>query len=389
MIYFDNNSTTRVFENVVQAMRPFLTERFANPASAIAQFGGISQSIQAEKSRLCKALRADDSSQFVITSGATESNNLALLGAARANRERRHLIVSAIEHPSVMEVCELLGKEGCRISMLPIHPEGTVDETALDDILSADTLFVSVMLANNETGVIQPVGSVARAVKRRNPAVLIHTDATQAVGKMPIDLSADLAEVDLLSLSAHKFHGPKGTGALFVRDTDILSPILYGGGQQNGLRAGTENPAGLVGMVTALTTLLSDRQALVHVAQLRGRLETGILAACPGAFVLGASANRLPTTLNVCLPDIDAEEFVDRMAARDIAISAGSACSYGAQKPSYVALAHGLSYEQAKSCIRLSLSIESTEQEIDRFLHEFGDLVRSSLPFISYKRETA
>jgi cysteine desulfurase len=389
MIYFDNNSTTRVFENVADAMRPFLTERFVNPASAIAQFGGISQIIQAEKSRLCKALGADDTSQLVITSGATESNNLALLGAARANRERRHLIVSAIEHPSVMEVCELLRTDGYHISTLPVYPEGTADERALDDILSADTLLVSVMLANNETGVIQPVSSVARIVKRRDPAVLIHTDATQAVGKIPIDLSGDLAEVDLLSLSAHKFHGPKGTGALFVRDTGILAPILYGGGQQNGLRAGTENPAGLAGMVTALTTLLADCQALAHVARLRDRLETGILAACQGAFVLGASANRLPTTLNVCLPDVDAEEFVDRMAARDIAISAGSACSYGARKPSYVALAHGLPYEQAKSCIRMSLSVESTEQEVDLFLHEFGDLVGSWIPTLRHEPETA
>jgi cysteine desulfurase len=256
-------------------------------------------------------------------------------------------------------------------------------------MVSADTLLVSVMLANNETGVIQPVGSLARKAKRRDPAVLIHTDATQAIGKMPIDLSGDLAEVDLLSLSAHKFHGPKGTGALFVRDSDILAPISYGGGQQNGLRAGTENPAGLVGMVTALMTLLSDCQALSHVAWLRGRLETGILAACPGTFVLGASANRLPTTLNACLPDINAEDFVDQMAARDIAISAGSACSYRAQKPSYVALAHGLPYEQAKSCIRLSLSVESTKQEVDLFLHEFGDLVGSLLPSLRHKRETA
>jgi cysteine desulfurase len=388
MIYFDNNSTTRVLESVADAMRPFLTNRFANPASAIAHFSGIAQTIQAEKSRLCRALGAEDVRQFLITSGATESNNLALLGAARANRDRRHVIVSSIEHPSVMEVCERLRVDGYRVSMLPVNSEGLVNEPALDGMLSVDTLLVSVMLANNETGVIQPVASVAEAVKRRDPAVLIHTDATQAVGKMPIDLSGELSEVDLLSLSAHKFHGPKGTGALFVRDNDILAPILYGGGQQNGLRAGTENPTGLVGMVTALMMLLADSQALERVARLRSRLETGILASYPGTFVLGASANRLPTTLNVCLPNIDAEEFVDRMAVRDIAISAGSACSYGARRPSYVSLAHGLSYEQAKRCIRLSLSIESTEQEVDLFLHEFGDLIGSSVHSLRQKGET-
>jgi len=387
MIYFDNNSTTRVFQSTVEAMRPFLTEHFANPASAIAQFGRIPQSIQANKARLAKALGADAPDQLVITSGATESNNLALLGTARAAPNRRHVIVSSIEHPSVMEVCELLRADGYRISTLPVRPEGIVDEEALAGMLAVDTLLVSVMLANNETGVIQPVGSLAKTVKRRDPAVLIHTDATQAVGKMPIDLSGYLAEVDLLSLSAHKFHGPKGTGALFVRDNNILAPILYGGGQQKGLRAGTENPTGLVGMVTALMMLLADPQALERVAWLRNRLETGILDSYPGTFVLGASSDRLPTTLNVCLPDVDAEEFVDLMAARNIAISAGSACSYGTPKPSYVALAHGLSYEQAKSCIRLSLSIESTEQEVDVFLHEFEDLIGSSVPSLRHKLE--
>ena len=387
MIYFDNNSTTRVFQSTVEAMRPFLTEHFANPASAIAQFGRIPQSIQANKARLAKALGADAPDQLVITSGATESNNLALLGTARAAPNRRHVIVSSIEHPSVMEVCELLRADGYRISTLPVRPEGIVDEEALAGMLAVDTLLVSVMLANNETGVIQPVGSLAKTVKRRDPAVLIHTDATQAVGKMPIDLSGYLAEVDLLSLSAHKFHGPKGTGALFVRDNNILAPILYGGGQQKGLRAGTENPTGLVGMVTALMMLLADPQALERVAWLRNRLETGILDSYPGTFVLGASSDRLPTTLNVCLPDVDAEEFVDLMAARNIAISAGSACSYGTPKPSYVALAHRLSYEQAKSCIRLILSIESTEQEVEVFVHECEDLIGSSVPSLRHKLE--
>ncbi len=389
MIYFDNNSTTRVFESTVDAMRPFLTERFANPASAIANFGGIPRAIQVEKTRLCRALGADSGDQFVITSGATESNNLTLLGAARANCRRRQIVISSIEHPSVMEVCDRLRADGYLINTLPVTPEGVMDEKALSGVLSTDTLLVSVMLANNETGVIQPLRSIARYVKRHDPEILLHTDATQAVGKIAIDLSGDLSEVDLLSFSAHKFHGPKGTGALFVRDFDILAPILHGGGQQNGLRAGTENPAGVVGMVTALMALLASPDAMNEVQRLRNRVETAILSLCPGAFVLGASVNRLPTTLNVCLPDVDAEEFVDRMAAKDIAISAGSACSYGARKPSYVALAHGLSYEQAKSCIRLSLSIESTEQEINFFLQSFAEVVKAQVDPSDKRRQIA
>jgi cysteine desulfurase len=375
MIYFDNNSTTRVFESTVDAMRPFLTERFANPASAIAQFGGITQTIQSEKARLCRALGGESADQFVVTSGATESNNLALLGAVRADRQKRHIVISSIEHPSVMEVCEILRAEDYRISVLPVTPEGIVTEESLAGALTADTLLVSVMMANNETGVLQPLKALAETVKRLDPSILVHTDATQAVGKIPIDLSGELAAVDLLSLSAHKFHGPKGTGALFVRDADMVAPILHGGGQQNGLRAGTENPAGVVGMVSALTSLLGASQTMSAVGGLRARLEAGILRVLPDAFALGAAVGRLPTTLNVCLPGIEAEDFVDRMAAENIAISAGSACSYGARRPSYVALAHGLSYEQAKSCVRMSLSVESTEQEVDFFLQIFTKLV--------------
>lgn len=388
MIYFDNNATTRVFESTVEAMRPFLTENFANPASAIAQFGGITKAVHSHKTSLSRALGAEVADQFVITSGATESNNLALLGAARASPRRRHIVLSSIEHPSVVEVSERLRADGYRLSILPVSRTGAVDTEEIAGLLCPDTLLVSVMLANNETGVIQPAGALAAQVKKHNPEILVHTDATQAAGKIPIDLAGELADIDLLSFSAHKFHGPKGTGALFVRDAGTLAPILHGGGQQNGLRSGTENPAGLVGMVTALLNLLAASEQFARVERLRNGLESGILELCPEAFVLGASSARLPTTLNVCLPGADAEDLVDRMAARDIAISAGSACSYGARKPSYVALAHGLTYEQAKSCIRLSLSVESTDQEVDLFLRVFADVVGCEAPPAHHRRET-
>jgi len=373
MVYFDNNSTTRVFESTIEAMRPFLIRDFANPASAIAQFGDVARAVGGQKSILARSLRADDASQFVITSGATESNNLALFGAARANPSRRHLVISSIEHPSVIEVADFLKSDGYRLDILPVSPNGIVQESELSRVLCRDTLLVSVMLANNETGVIQPLRTLADTVKKYDPGILVHTDATQALGKIPVDLSGELEDIDLLSLSAHKFHGPKGTGALFVRDAESIAPILYGGGQQNGLRPGTENPAALVGMIAALSTILASSAELLEVARLRDRLESGILALYPGAYVLGACVARLPTTSNVCLPGIEAEDFVDRLAARGIAISAGSACSYGARKPSYVALAHGMAYEQAKSCVRLSLSIESTQQEVDLCLNAFGE----------------
>lgn len=389
MIYFDNNSTTRVFESTVEAMVPYLTQQFANPASAVAQVNGVTRVVQTQKSKLARALGADSGDQVIVTSGATESNNLALAGAARANQSRRHIVVSAVEHPSILETSEQLRTEGFRITQVSVDRDGIVDLEALINALSPETLMVSVMLANNETGVIQPVGGIANAVKKYDPLILVHTDATQAVGKTPVDLSGPLGDVDLLSLSAHKFHGPKGTGALFVRDSDLLAPLLHGGSQQKGLRAGTENPAGVVGMVVALTDLLARSLGFLDIARLRCELESRLTVIQPGAFVLGAETQRLPNTVNVCLPGVDAEDLVDRMAAADIAISAGSACAYGARKPSYVALAHGLSYEQAKSCVRISLSIESSGQEVDRFLQVLTELVDGSATTSARKLETA
>lgn len=379
MIYFDNNSTTRVFERTAEAMLPYLTQQFANPASALAHVSGITRVLQTQKSALANILGAESADQFIITSGATESNNLAITGAAQGNREKRHLIVSAIEHPSVLETCEQLGAGGYRVTRLPVDRHGVLDEQTVVRALSPETLLVSVMLANNETGVIQPVGRLSEAVKQHDPAVLFHTDATQAVGKVPVDLSRGLGDVDLLSLSAHKFHGPKGTGALFVREADLITPLLHGGAQQQGRRAGTENLAGVVGMVVALTDLLSKSRRLMEIAELRSELEGRITAMYPGSFVLGRDADRIPNTTSICLPGTDAEDLVDRMAAADIAISAGSACSHGARKPSYVALAHGLSYEQAKSCVRVSLSVESTNREVQSFLQVLSELVNQSV----------
>lgn len=374
MIYFDNNSTTRVFESTVEAMRPFLTQQFANPSSALAHMNGITQRLATEKTHLARMLGGDSGEQFIITSGATESNNLALGGAVRANRGRRHLVVSAIEHPSVLETCEQLSTEDCRITHVPVDRRGVIEIRSLLNALSPDTLLVSVMLANNETGVVQPVQTLADAVKKHDPAILVHTDATQAVGKIAIDLSSAYGNIDLLSLSAHKFHGPKSTGALFARDPDLLAPLLHGGGQQRGLRAGTENPAAVIGMVAALADILDKPLRMADLVRLREETESRLIGMCEGAFVLGAKAERLPNTVNICLPGIDAEDIVDRMATVGIAISAGSACSYGARKPSYVALAHGLSYNEAKSCIRISFSVESTLEEVETFLRAFSEV---------------
>lgn len=368
MIYFDNNATTRVFDSVVEAMRPFLTEDYANPASAYGHFLGLPRVIAEAKTRMAAQLGAYDGNQLVITSGATESNNLAIFGAVRRASARRHIVVSAIEHPSVIETVEQLGRDGFRITKVPVSRSGVVDLSLLSSVLSHDTLMVSVMLANNETGVIQPVGDISRLTKAYNPEILVHTDATQAVGKIPIDLEGQLSEIDLLSLSAHKFHGPKGVGALFVRNDGLISPIFFGGLQQNTRRPGTENVSGVIGMAAALDAVCGQLANPTGVEGLRNQIETELLERFPGAFALGGNVARVPATTNICLPGLDAEDLVDQLAARGVAVSTGSACAHGARKPSYVAAAMGLSYEEARSCIRISLSGESTKADAMTFL---------------------
>ena len=351
-------------------MMPYFTEDFANPASAIGHFVGLDHVVTSAKQRIARSLNAESAEQIVITSGATEANNLAILGAARANPSRRHLIVSTIEHPSVLEVARYLESIGYRLSTVPVDKNGIVVAEELRKMLTPETLLVSIMLANNETGVVSPIRQLCHLVKNLDPTVLFHTDATQAVSKIPVDLANDLSEVDLLSLSAHKFHGPKGIGALFLRDMSLIQPTLFGGGQQNSLRSGTENPAGIIGMAQALVESCRRMANGNTVGQIRTYLEHSLTDCFPSAIILGAAVSRLPNTCYVCLPGINGGDLVDYMASQGIAISVGSACAHGAQTPSYVARAMGLDYVQAQQCVRISLSTETSLEEIALFLNK-------------------
>lgn len=377
MIYLDNNATTRVHPQVAAAMMPFLTERFANPSSAIGQFAGLGRSVGEAKREIAQAISAESPEQIVVTSGATEANNLALLGAAQANPSRRHLIVSEIEHPSVLEVARYLESTGYHLTTLVVGSAGAVSPESVYAVLRADTLLVSVMFANNESGVISPIGSIADAIKRQDPSILVHTDATQAVGKIDVDLCDRLAAVDFLSFSAHKFHGPKGVGTLFVRDRETILPIQFGGGQQGGLRSGTEAPAAVVGMATALTAAVRRLDCAEGTSELRDRLERGVRRLVPRAQILGADSPRLPNTSLIHLPGMDGGELVDFMATNGIAISTGSACAHGAQAPSYVARSMGLDHAAAQQCVRISMSCETTSQDIEGFLSLLTDYANS------------
>lgn len=371
IIFLDNNSTTQVLPEVVEAMLPYWTERYLNPSSVAGEVTGSATPIRDAKQVLCEVLNATDPCEFALTSGATEANNWVLQSVvARHHRAggNIHLIVSEIEHPSVLESASVAVQDSvAELSHIPVRSDGVIDTEALLSLVRPETKLVSVMLANNETGVIQPVGEIARRVKDAHPRCLIHTDATQAVGKIPVNLSGELDAVDFLSLSAHKFHGPKGIGALFIRHGQTLEPLLRGGSQQEGLRAGTENSPLAAGMAAALRIVANDMpEKSSRITLLRDMVEETLNR--EGIKILGLGALRLPNTTFAIFPDIEGEMLVHLLAEEGIATSTASACSHGSDHPSHVAIAMGIDYESAKNTLRVSLSRLTDEHDIDAFI---------------------
>lgn len=380
LIYFDNNATTRIHPAVVEAMLPFLRDFYFNPASIAGELFGTSTPINAAKHALSTSLGGDPT-EYVLTSGATEANNWVIQSTVtRIIREsgRCHVIISAIEHPSVLETIQALGQQHpeVHIDLLPVDNNGVIRLDILESLLTDTTALVSIMLANNETGVIQPAGEAARITKGISPGCLFHTDATQAVGKIPVDLNNDLEEVDFLSLSAHKFHGPKGIGALFVRSGSRLDPWFHGGSQQSGQRAGTENPAFAMGLATAVSLAianLTERPQII--AALRDHLETELAKVSPDIRVLGVNVPRLPNTTLLLFPYVEGDLMVHRLLESGIATSTGSACSNGSDQPSHVIIAMGVTYALARNALRISLSHLNSKAELERFMAALRELV--------------
>jgi cysteine desulfurase len=370
-IYLDHAATTPVRPEVVDAMVPLLSGGY-NPSSLHAEGRAARAVLDSAREAVARVLGAAPR-EVVFTGSGSEADVLAIVGAARARAPRgRHVVTVATEHHAVLHAVDVLERDGWRITRLPVGRDGLVDSAAFVAALTAETTLASVMLANNEIGVIQPVAQLARLARERG--VLFHTDAVQAAGWLP--LAVDDLGVDLLSLSGHKFHGPKGVGILYVRRGTPLEPLIVGGGQENGLRAGTENLAGIVGFAAALTLAEAERSTTVpRVAALRDRLEAGILAAVPGVVVNGAGAPRLPGNLSVAFAAAPSDALLIRLDLGGVAASAGSACAAGSLEPSHVTAALGLSADYRLGVIRFSLGRGTTEAEIDEVLQRLPSVV--------------
>ena len=382
-IYLDHNATTPLAPSVADAMAQAMREDFGNPSS-VHYFGQRAKRRVDDARSAVAALLGGTPAEVVFTSGGTEADNLALRGAAeaRAASGRRHLIASAVEHEAVLNTLKALTRLGWRTTLLPVDASGIVSPAALADLIDDETAVVSVMHANNEIGTLQPVTDLA-AIAHEHGA-LFHTDAVQSTGKLPIDLSA--LGVDLLSLSGHKFNGPKGVGALWIRRGVRLSAIQTGGRHERNRRAGTENVPALAGLgVAADLASRTLREHASRFATLRDRLEAGILGGVSGAVVNGDRARRVPNTSNISFDGIEAESLLIALDLEGIAVSTGSACSSGTLEPSHVLRAMGLPHQRVQSSIRFSLGAGNTVEQIDRVIvelpaivHRLRDLTRAS-----------
>ncbi len=362
-VYLDNNASSRVDPRVLAAMLPYFCEQYGNPSS-LHHFGAqVAARIEAARGSVARLIGARES-EIVFTSGGTESDNLALRGVLAARPDRRHLIISAVEHPAVLETAEQLEQEGVQVTRIGVDSQGRLDLAALRAALRADTALVSVMLANNETGVIHPLAEVVALARERG--VPVHTDAVQAVGKIRVDVGE--LGVDLLSLSAHKIHGPKGSGALYVRRGTPLRAHTTGGPQERQRRGGTLNAAGIIGLGTACELAAAEMEQMRRVRGLRDRLEMELLARFDSARVIARSAERLPNTTCVCFAGVEAEAVLLLLSEAGICASSGSACSSGSLEPSHVLKAMNIDPRVAQGQVRFSLSRYNTDDDIDRLL---------------------
>ena len=372
VVYLDNNATTKVDPQVLEAMLPYFCDYYGNPSSMHSFGGGVAARIRTAREQLARLIGAS-ADEIVFTSCGTESDSTAIRAAIESYPAKRHLVTSRVEHPAVKNLFEALAKKGYRTTFVPVDGRGRLDLDALYDSLSDDTAIVSLMWANNETGVIFPVEEISRKVKERG--IVFHTDAVQTVGKIPIDLAE--TGVDMLSLSGHKIHGPKGIGALYIRKGTKFAPFMIGGHQEKGRRGGTENTAAIVGLGQAaeLAKQRLDAGDYRCVSELRDRLENAILAGVTNTMVNGDREHRLPNTSSIAFEYVEGEAILLMLNEHGICASSGSACTSGSLEPSHVLRAMGVPFTAAHGSIRFSLSRYTTAEEIDLVLQKLPPII--------------
>ncbi len=371
--YMDNNATTRVDPAVLQSILPYFSEYYGNPSSMHSFGGDVGKRLEEARAHLQSLLGAEHDSEVIFTSCGTESDNTAILSALAAQPNRREIITSTVEHPAILSLCDHLERhEGYRVWYIPVDRQGRIDLEAYTAALSDRVAIVSMMYANNETGTIFPIETLARMAKAKG--AVFHTDAVQAAGKIPLNLRD--SAIDMLSLSGHKLHAPKGVGALYVRRGTRFRPLLRGGHQERGRRAGTENTTGIIALGRAAELALEHLEYENTVVRaLRDRLEAGILGCVPHTFVNGDLESRLPNTSSISFEYIEGEAILMLLSRANIAASSGSACTSGSLEPSHVLRAMDIPYTAAHGTIRFSLSRESTEAEVDWVLAQTPPII--------------
>lgn len=372
-VYMDNAATTKLSPDVLNAMMPYLTDIYGN-ASSVHAFGREArEGVEHARNQVAAAINASPDEIF-FTAGGTESDNMAIKGVAHKYAKKgKHIITTAIEHHAVLRTCEALEKEGYEVTYLPVDEDGLISVEQVRAAMRDDTLLVTVMFANNEVGTIEPIAEIGALCRERN--VLFHTDAVQAVCHIPIDVRA--MNIDLMSISAHKFHGPKGIGALYCRKGIVLEPVIVGGAQERKRRAGTENVAGIVGLGAAIERAHKNMSAdMARVSALRDKLISGILKNIPHVKLNGHPTQRLPQNVNFSIRYIEGESILLMLDINGIAASSGSACTSGSLDPSHVLLAMGIPHEIAHGSLRLTLSDMTTDEEVDYVLETLTKTVK-------------
>ncbi len=374
-VYFDHSATTPVDPSVAELMMKYMTEDYGNPSSVHGFGRTVRKAVEEAREQVRKAIGAAHVGEIAFTSGGTEADNMALRGAAYANRQKgNHIITTAVEHHAVLTTCERLAKEGFELTVLPVDKYGAVSVEDVKNALTDKTILVSIMHANNEVGTIMPIAEIGKMLKSQEQKIIFHTDAVQSFGKIPVNV--DELNVDMLTLSGHKIYGPKGVGVMYLRRGTWWQPIMYGGGQERRRRPGTENAPAIIGMGRAAELAVANmEEEAARLTKLRDKLVDRVLSGLPNVRLNGHPTKRLPGHASICIEHVEGESMLLSLDMKGIAISSGSACTSGSLEPSHVLLAMGIPHEIAHGSLRITLGRQNTEEDVDYFVDSLIPIV--------------